>query len=102
MDEFCQANKISPLNTRLVKLGDNKYEMRIASAKEDKEKTPYMTSYDFKTSDGISITVTVRAGDFAPIMERVVENMQEAFNYVANENQSNMIKDYIEHFKFGE
>ena len=32
IDEFCQAHGISPLNTRLFKLSDNEYELRIASA----------------------------------------------------------------------
>lgn len=32
IDEFCQAQGISPLNTRLFKLSDNEYELRIASA----------------------------------------------------------------------
>lgn len=35
VDEFCQKNKISPLNTRLFKLGDDEFELRIASHKAD-------------------------------------------------------------------
>lgn len=32
IDEFCQSHGISPLNTRLFKLSDSEYELRIASA----------------------------------------------------------------------
>ena len=45
VDDFCQATKISPLNTRLIKLGESEYELRIASEIASKEVTPYLQTY---------------------------------------------------------
>jgi hypothetical protein len=45
VDDFCQATKISPLNTRLIKLGEHEYELRIASAVASADVTPYLKTY---------------------------------------------------------
>lgn len=105
VDEFCQEKKISPLNTRLIKLKEGEYELRIASSEASTEKTPYLKTYSHTLSEengGETITVHVKAGDFKEIMSRVVESMQEAYKHVANENQENMVREYIEHFRYGE
>lgn len=102
MDEFCQANKISPLNTRLIKLADNEYDLRIASSLASAEKTPYLKTYDFTLANQEHIKVHVTAGDFTEIMQKVVESLEQSLHYAANDNQRNMIRDYIEHFKYGE
>jgi len=47
IDRFCQENKILPLNTRLVKTGENEYDLRVASADHDSKAT-YFKSYDFE------------------------------------------------------
>jgi dipeptidyl-peptidase-3 len=78
VDEFCQEKKISPLNTRLVKLQEGEYELRIASAESSAEKTPYLKTYTHTLSQENgreTITVHVKAGDFHQIMSKVVENM---------------------------
>ena len=98
IDEFCQANNISPLNTRLFKLSETEYELRIASAVSDSQKTPYLKSYEH--TGGIKVHVV--AGDFSAIMVKVVDAMEKSLENVANDNQRMMVSDYIEHFKFGE
>ena len=35
-------------------------------------------------------------------MSKVVSNLEKSYHYALNENEKNMIKDYIEHFEFGE
>jgi dipeptidyl-peptidase III len=102
VDEFCQANKISPLNTRLMKLGNNELELRIASAIESQDKTPYLKTYTHTLASQETIKVHVKAGDFTEIMQKVVEALGQSLHYAANDNQRNMIRDYIEHFKYGE
>ena len=72
--------------------------MKIASEKADATVTPYLKTY--KEENGL--TVHVVAGDFSEIMSKVVKNLEKSFEFAANENERNMIKDYIEHFRFGE
>lgn len=98
IDEFCQVNKISPLNTRLFKISDTEYELRIASSSSDASKTPYLKTYEH--TGGIKVHVT--AADFTEIMAKVVKSLEQGLEYVGNENQEKMITDYIEHFRFGE
>ena len=100
VDEFCQAKKISPLNTRLIKLAENEYELRIAS--QTANKLPYLQTYTHTLGTDDTIKVHVKSGDFTEIMHKVVEAMEQSLNYAANDNQRNMIIDYIEHFKNGE
>ena len=46
IDEFCQKENISPLNTRLFLSADKKiYDLRIASHLVDTDKMPYVKSY---------------------------------------------------------
>ena len=41
-------------------------------------------------------------GDFGPILAQVNKALEKAEKYAANENESKMIKAYIESFRFGE
>ena len=86
----------------MIKTGEHEYEMRIASSEVSLEKTPYLRSYQHKLSSGEEITVHVTGGDFPQILAKVVESLEQSYHYVANENQKNMIRDYVEHFRFGE
>lgn len=99
IDDFCQKNKISPLNTRLFKSQDGKrYNLRVCSKYADAEKTPYLKAYELE--DGVTVDVT--AADFNTFMDRVVENLEQAEYYTSGENQKQMIADYVEHFKYGD
>jgi dipeptidyl-peptidase-3 len=75
------------LNTRLFKLSENEFELRISSAESDPAKTPYVKTYE--TPDGLKVHVT--AGDFSAFMSKVVASMEKTICNVANENQKNMI-----------
>ena len=44
----------------------------------------------------------VTAADFSDIMAQVVSNLEKAYYYAANDNERNMVKAYVEHFKYGE
>jgi len=46
VDEFCQANKISPLNTRLMKDAEGNFELKICS--RDSDQLPYLKVHTFK------------------------------------------------------
>lgn len=78
IDEFCQTNKISPLNTRLFKSADSKtFDLRIASHLVDTEKMPYLKSYSLENG----VTVNVTAGDFREFMSKVTDNIEQAKHY---------------------
>lgn len=100
VDEFCQAKKISPLNTRLIKVAENEFELRIAS--QTANNLPYLETYIHTLGTDETIKVHIKSGDFSEIMNKVVEAMEQSLHYAANDNQRNMITDYIEHFKNGE
>jgi len=99
IDEFCQANKISPLNTRLFKSTDGKtFDLRIASVESDNQRMPYLKSYSLE--DGVTVNVT--AGDFREFMQLLTASVEQAKHYTANANQRQMLQNYEEHFRFGE
>ena len=60
--------------------------------------TPYLKTY----TEESGLTVHVVAGDFAEIMGKVVQNLEKSYDFASNDHERNMIRDYIEHFRFGE
>ena len=99
IDQFCQDNKISPLNTRLLKSADGKeFELRICSSMHSTEQTPYLKTYELEGD----IKVHVTAADFQEFMQKVVIHLEHAKENAADQNQEQMIENYITHFKFGE
>jgi hypothetical protein len=53
----------------------------------------YLGDHDFQ-----STKIRVTAEDFRSFMGDVVQSMQEAVKYTANDHQKGMVTDYIEHF----
>ena len=99
IDEFCQAKKISPLNTRLFKNEDGSvYDLRIASAQVDAQRMPYLQTYALENNK----TVMVTSGDFHGIMAKVTDNIAQAKHYTASDNQRQMLVNYEEHFRYGD
>jgi dipeptidyl-peptidase-3 len=99
IDDFCQREKISPLNTRLFKSTDgNTYELLICSKDASKLKTSYLGTYE--EDDGKK--VVVKAADFSEFMAQVCSSMEKAKYYTSDENQAAMITNYVEHFKYGD
>ncbi len=46
--------------------------------------------------------ILVENGEFAPFMRRTAENLERCEEFAANDNQRNMLRDYVEHFLYGE
>uniref|UniRef100_A0AAY4ARL4 Dipeptidyl peptidase 3 n=1 Tax=Denticeps clupeoides TaxID=299321 RepID=A0AAY4ARL4_9TELE len=92
---FLDSKNLSAYNTRLFKtkpVGEKRcYEVRLASAQD----TPCGT-YEFEDA-----VFTVCRGDYAPLMEKVSQNLEKAKAYAANENQKRMLEEYIKSFTFG-
>ncbi|KRX08351.1 hypothetical protein PPERSA_03345 [Pseudocohnilembus persalinus] len=90
--KYLESIDISPLNTRVIKTEDNKYEVLVASA----QKLPDLGPKEFQ-----GIEVTVVYGDFSPFMKNMYIYLAQALPYVANDNQKQMILNYLQHFQTG-
>ncbi|KYR01753.1 dipeptidyl-peptidase III [Tieghemostelium lacteum] len=93
VQKFMDKNGISGYNTRLFRAGleSNKYRLLIASAKERPVKS--------HTWEDIQIDIIY--GDWSVLMGRVANYLQQAIPFAANENQTNMLKKYVDHFTGG-
>lgn len=88
--EFLADQKISPLNTRAFKNADGTFEITVGSIEESEKHVDYKNSH-FK----------VHHGEFSRYLRPVVEYLEEAKKYAANETQRDMHELYIQHFKTG-
>lgn len=101
---FLDSKNLSAYNTRLFKKeseGKRFYEVRLASAvKKDcaveGEADSVCGTFDFEDA-----VFSVQRGDYAFLMEQVSQNLEKAKTYAANENQSQMIAEYIKSFTYG-
>jgi len=90
-----EKTKIDILNTRVQKNGPNDFVLLVASA----DTRPDVV-HDFSLK-GVNAKLTVRYGDFAEPMSRVVKALIEARKHVANAHQGAMIEEYIASFRSG-
>ncbi|XP_020633012.3 dipeptidyl peptidase 3 [Pogona vitticeps] len=102
--DFLDSQNISAYNTRLFKTqvdGKVTYEVRLASvvsddAQLDDDMTAKMKCFQF---GGCVFNVTF--GDYAPLLQKVVENLQKAQPHAANATQAEMLTHYITSFTQG-
>ncbi|CAL1573218.1 unnamed protein product [Knipowitschia caucasica] len=102
--KFLDSKKLSAYNTRLFKKEDGGkicYEVRLASAVKQEcavngECESCCGTFCFGDKD-----FTVTRGDYAPLMEKVSFNLQQAQSCAANENQKKMIENYRRSFTLG-
>ncbi|CAL1531245.1 unnamed protein product [Lymnaea stagnalis] len=111
--EFLDAKEISPYNTRLFKVknpgtGDSEYEVRMASALSDSSEVPgypngaVLGEYNFKSQfGGREFKFHVTRGDYSSLMALIVEELQNAQQHAANDDEKSMLIDYIKSFSTG-
>jgi len=91
---------ISPYNTRLFKLKDGSFELRLASslsgAGSDPVGTKFVGKHDF---EGRSITIT--RGDYSVFMKASADYLEKAKAFAANEHERDMLSRYISSFHTG-
>lgn len=90
---WCEARGLDPLNTRLFKTKDGKFELRIASAEKS---GPEAGEYDAGERK-----VVVTYGDYAPVLAGVAAEIAKAIPYAANEHQKKMLEHYVTTFTTG-
>jgi dipeptidyl-peptidase-3 len=90
---------LSPYNTRLFKTADGRYDVLLASSKvgDGDDAVGKMC----KTHEFEGKSFTVRRGDYAPLMGRIVAAIREALPHVANDQQKAMLERYIDSFTLG-
>ncbi|KAK2100102.1 bifunctional diacylglycerol diphosphate phosphatase/phosphatidate phosphatase [Saguinus oedipus] len=103
--DFLDSQNLSAYNTRLFKEVDKEgkphYEVRLASVlgtepSPDSEVTSKLKNYEFRGSP-----FQVTRGDYAPILQKVVEQLDKAKAYAANSHQKQMLAQYIDSFTQG-
>lgn len=97
---FMEKQDISPINSRLVKLAENVFEIWVASATKCNQAN--LAKADKLAYTHGNFQISLRYGDFAPFMQQLNENLSRCLNYCANENQRQMILAYLDHFNGGD
>ncbi|GFR99722.1 dipeptidyl peptidase 3 [Elysia marginata] len=111
--EFMTSKNISPYNTRLFKTKDpnsgvDVYEVRMAAVQSTKSEVPGYTNgsvlgdFDFTPSGQEKVVkFKVTRGDYSPLMSMLVEELENAKEQAANDNERNMLVEYIKSFSTG-
>ncbi|KAM7447258.1 bifunctional diacylglycerol diphosphate phosphatase/phosphatidate phosphatase [Porites harrisoni] len=108
--EFMKEKEIETYNTRLFKEEKNgqvTYILRLASvvataepclgaSGEEDKVASLLGSHKFK-----DCTFRVERGDYSGILRKVVENLERAEEFVSNDNELSMLKNYIHSFNTG-
>lgn len=90
--DFLKQQGISQLNTRIIKLNEKEYEVRIASVNVSIKKFVYLND----------ISIALVYGDFSSFLNQVSLNLEKTLPFVSNEHQKLMITSYIKHFETGD
>ncbi|XP_054853359.1 dipeptidyl peptidase 3 [Eublepharis macularius] len=102
--EFLDSQNISAYNTRLFKTkagSKSCYEVRLASVISDDSHLDDEMRAKLKCFEFGGCDFTVTRGDYASLLEKVVENLQKALPHAANTTQAEMLTHYITSFKQG-
>ncbi|KAK8810767.1 hypothetical protein WA158_007342 [Blastocystis sp. Blastoise] len=92
IQQFLNENKIQAWNTRLWKLNDAEYELRLASS----ERLP-VKEYHYQ-----GVTIKIVTGDYSPIMKSMCDYLSEAIKYASNDTQKKALELYIQSFTTGD
>ncbi|XP_066279267.1 dipeptidyl peptidase 3-like isoform X1 [Branchiostoma lanceolatum] len=99
--KFLDEQKISPYNTRLFKTKEG-YEVRLASsATSDSPVEGMKDDVQFPSGQIDGANFTVKRGDYAPLMEKVVHNLKLAKSNAANPSEEKMLTEYARSFTIG-
>ncbi|XP_046992129.1 dipeptidyl peptidase 3 isoform X1 [Schistocerca americana] len=96
---FLKKNEMDAYNTRTFKYSEDGvtvFEIRLASA--DTGDCPGITLND-QEYEGCKFRVT--RGDYSKLMDLVIDNLNHAKKYAANENEEKMLSHYIKSFTSG-
>jgi dipeptidyl-peptidase-3 len=101
VDTALANNGIMPENIRVSKVDDKNFIVHVASSFVSNSTGYYPEKIDFQISDGRTASLTFKFGDHSKEFSKIVENLQLAKKYAANENQVKMLENYIASFMTG-
>ena len=90
VDAYLKAQRIEQWNTRVWKLSDSHFEVRIPCA---------TTRTEDREHDGLKITLAF--GDHAENFARMIESLEKALEFAQTKEQKDMIAAYMKHFASG-
>ncbi|XP_076283188.1 dipeptidyl peptidase 3 isoform X2 [Lasioglossum baleicum] len=100
VNEFMQQKGLESYNARCFKTvasdNTNSYEIRLASVKTDEDPKITLPEETFKDSK-----FRITRGDYSKLLDAVVDNLEKASEYTANDHEKNMLNKYIDHFRTG-
>ncbi|XP_034942479.1 dipeptidyl peptidase 3 isoform X2 [Chelonus insularis] len=107
VNEFMQSKNIEGYNTRCFKTVEhfiesnekkerNVYEIKLASLEEGPDANITFPEEEFKGS-----VFRVTRGDYSKLFGPVIDHLEKAKIYAANENEKNMLEKYISSFRTG-
>ncbi|XP_067328511.1 dipeptidyl peptidase 3 [Anolis sagrei] len=102
--DFLDSQNISAYNTRLFKKevdGKVSYEVRLASVCSDDSQLDADLAAKMKCFPFGDCEFSMTLGDYAPLLQKVVENLQKAQQHAANATQAEMLTHYITSFTQG-
>ncbi|ELT96112.1 hypothetical protein CAPTEDRAFT_110850, partial [Capitella teleta] len=103
--KFLNSKDLSAYNTRLFKFEENGktiYEVRLAASQTSQAGDSGLPFGEHQFTDK-SVTTNFRVvqGDYAPLMNLVVQNLLKAKDFAANEHESRMLEEYAKSFSSG-
>ncbi|GAA5867247.1 hypothetical protein JCM8547_003134 [Rhodosporidiobolus lusitaniae] len=93
---LADAAGVSTLNTRLARVSDSELVLLVASVSSLPKSYPKSLK-----SDKLGFEVRIEAGDYKDALAKVNVELSEAKKYARDENQANMLVDYVESFETG-
>eukprot|EP00756_Hemistasia_phaeocysticola_P032925 Hpha_TRINITY_DN16436_c0_g9::TRINITY_DN16436_c0_g9_i1::g.164106::m.164106/K01277/DPP3; dipeptidyl-peptidase III len=97
------SKDLSPYNTRLFKMSDGVFDLRVASVLhgthpgcKDDNVAPLLGAHEF---EGRKIILS--RGDYSPILDKICSYLKQAQEFAANQRQKSMIDAYIDSFRTG-
>ncbi|XP_068981580.1 dipeptidyl peptidase 3 [Bombus flavifrons] len=107
VNDFMQSKGLESYNARCFKIANKQndsegsknidiYEIRLASVEINDNPNITLSEEIFKNA-----RFKITRGDYSKLLIPVVDNIQKAKEYAANETEKSMLNKYIQHFKTG-
>lgn len=100
VDAALAKHNIMPENIRVSKVDNNNFIVHVASSFISNASGFYPDTIDFNIGE-VNAKLSFQFGDHSKEFTKIVENLQLAKQYAANENQVKMLENYIASFMTG-
>lgn len=101
VDAALAKHGIMPENIRVSKADDSHFVVHVASAFISNATGYYPDKIEFEIQGGRKASLTFKFGDHSKEFAKIVENLEQAKKYAANDTQVKMLENYIASFMTG-